>query len=105
MTLIYDTDILRVLQQGNSLNILERFYDYKTAKYKPLMNEHFVMDFNVQFDLVVDTRRSEVIAGTLVPLITNITINTQGTCTIRPVPKERHTVWSTVAPAWYVTVQ
>jgi hypothetical protein len=63
-------DILKISQKGNNMNILVRFYIYKTVKYKPIINEQFVMDSKVSFDLVIDIQ-AEVIAGTLAPLTAN----------------------------------
>jgi hypothetical protein len=37
-----------------NMNVLERFYVYKTVKYKPTMNEQLVMDPNILFDIVID---------------------------------------------------
>jgi hypothetical protein len=47
-------DILKRSQKCNGMNILERFYVYKTAKYKPIMDLQFVMYSNILFDLAVD---------------------------------------------------
>jgi hypothetical protein len=47
-------DILKILQKGNDMNILERLYIYKTAKYKPIMNGQFVKNSKVLFNLVID---------------------------------------------------
>jgi hypothetical protein len=47
-----DIDILKIPQKGNEVNVLERFYIYKAAKHKPIMNECFVSDSNILFDLV-----------------------------------------------------
>jgi hypothetical protein len=54
----YDTiektlDVLKVVQKGKQLDVLERFYIYKVSRQKHIMNEQYITDQNVLFEMLL----------------------------------------------------
>jgi hypothetical protein len=46
-------DVLKVTDKGKQLDVYERFYIYKEAKQKHVMNEQYIVESNVLFDLMI----------------------------------------------------
>jgi hypothetical protein len=47
-------EMLKVANKGKYLDIWERFYIYKTSKFKHVLNEQHVGETNVLFDLLIN---------------------------------------------------
>jgi hypothetical protein len=54
---IEKTDVLKVVQKGKQLDVLERFYIYKASREKHIMNEQYITDQNVLFELLLKHRK------------------------------------------------
>jgi hypothetical protein len=46
-------EILKVVNKGKLLDVLERFYIYKANRKKQIMNEQYVVDHNVLFEMLL----------------------------------------------------
>jgi hypothetical protein len=46
-------EILKVVNKGKLLDVLERFYIYKANRHKQIMNEQYVVDHNVLFKMLL----------------------------------------------------
>jgi hypothetical protein len=53
-------DILKVVQKGKRLVVLERFYLYKAGKQKHDMNEQYSTEHNVLFELLMTDSEQNV---------------------------------------------
>jgi hypothetical protein len=51
------TDVLKVVQKGKQLDVLERFYIYKASREKHIVNEQYITDQNVLFELLLKHRK------------------------------------------------
>jgi hypothetical protein len=53
-------DILKVVQKGKWLDVLERFYIYKAGKQKHIMNEQYSTEHNILFELLMKNSKQNV---------------------------------------------
>jgi hypothetical protein len=53
MALLKTLEILKVVNRGKLLDVLERFYIYKANKKKQIMNEQYVLDHNILFEMLL----------------------------------------------------
>jgi hypothetical protein len=58
------------------MDIQEKFHIYKLVKCKPMLNERYATDPNIQFDLATEKemQRNSEITGMLVTLTVNVTV-------------------------------
>jgi hypothetical protein len=47
-------EILKVANKGKYLDIWEKFYIYETSRFKHVLNEQYVSETNVLFDLLIN---------------------------------------------------
>jgi hypothetical protein len=46
-------EILKIINKGKLLDVIERFHIYKTNKVKQIMNEQYVDEHNVLFEILL----------------------------------------------------
>jgi len=46
-------EVLKIVQKGKLLDVIERFYIYKASKQKQIMNEQYVTDQNILFEMLL----------------------------------------------------
>jgi hypothetical protein len=46
-------DVMKVVQKGKQLDVLERFYIYKASRQKHIMNEQYITDQNVLLEMLL----------------------------------------------------
>jgi hypothetical protein len=46
-------EVLKIVQKGKLLDVIERFYLYKASKQKQIMNEQYVTDQNILFEMLL----------------------------------------------------
>jgi hypothetical protein len=52
--------ILKVVQKGKRLDVLERFYINKAGKQKHIMNEQYSTEHNILFELLMTNSKQNV---------------------------------------------
>jgi hypothetical protein len=52
-------DIIKTAHKGKILDVLERFFMYKTSKRKPVMSEQLTTNANVLFGSIVNRDRQK----------------------------------------------
>jgi hypothetical protein len=59
-TIEKNMDTKRTASEGKNLDILERFYIYKARKSQIIINEHYAIDSNVLFDLIINRDKNKI---------------------------------------------
>jgi hypothetical protein len=50
-------NILKIVNKGIFLDVIERFHIYKTSKVKPIINEQHFDEYNILFEILLKRKR------------------------------------------------
>jgi hypothetical protein len=52
-------EILKIVNKGKYLDVLERFHIYRASKCKEILNEQYATESNALFDLVINHSKKQ----------------------------------------------
>jgi hypothetical protein len=52
-------DVLKIVKKGKLLDVLERFCVYKASRQKQIMNEQYITDQNILFEMLLKSSKCD----------------------------------------------